>query len=82
MFSIIAIKLSPRNSVAPKVQEVLTEYGCIIKTRLGLHEASKDKCSSAGLILLDLLNDDKDKIKNLLKDLNSIEQVTAKILEI
>lgn len=82
MFSIMAIKLSPRNSVAPKAQEILTKYGCIIKTRLGLHEASKDKCSSAGLILLDLLNDDKEKIENLLNDLNSIEHVTAKLLEI
>ncbi len=46
MFSIMAIKISPRNEIAPKVQEILTRNGCIIKTRLGLHEATNDSCSS------------------------------------
>ncbi|SHI82518.1 hypothetical protein SAMN02745163_00805 [Clostridium cavendishii DSM 21758] len=82
MFSVMAIKLSPRTSSAPKAQEILTKYGCIIKTRIGLHEASKDTCSTAGLILLDLLRDDEKKIQNLLAELNSIDNVTAKLLEI
>lgn len=82
MFSIIAIKLLPRSEVAPTVQEVLTKHGCIIKTRVGFHEASKETCSQAGLILLDLLNDDKDEIIELLEELNSIEHVTAKLLEL
>ncbi len=56
MFSIMAIKISPRNEVAPKVQEILTKNGCIIKTRLGLHETTNDSCSKSGLILLELLN--------------------------
>ncbi len=46
MFSIMAIKISPRNEIAPNVQEILTRNGCIIKTRLGLHEATNDSCSS------------------------------------
>lgn len=82
MFSIMAIKLLPRNEVAPKVQEILTKHGCIIKTRLGLHEASKEVCSQAGLIILDLLNDNTDEIKELLEELNSIDHVTAKLLEL
>ena len=82
MFTIMAIKLTPRNAAAPKVQEILTKYGCIIQTRLGLHEASKDMCSQSGLILLNLLNDDKDEINRLNAELNSIDGVVAKILEV
>ena len=30
MYTIMAIKISPRTVAAPKVQEILTRYGCII----------------------------------------------------
>ncbi|GAA0743391.1 hypothetical protein [Clostridium oceanicum] len=82
MFYIVAIKISPRNKTAPKVQEILTKHGCIIKTRLGLHEASIKNCSTSGLILLDLIGDDKEKINDLTNELNSLEAVKAKLLEI
>ena len=35
MFTLMAIKISPRNEYAAKVQEILTKFGCIIHTRLG-----------------------------------------------
>ncbi|EJP6473424.1 hypothetical protein ACFLKB_11810 [Clostridium sp. FAM 1755] len=82
MFSIMAIKISPRNEVAPKVQEILTKNGCIIKTRLGLHEATNDSCSKSGLILLELLNNKKEDIETLSKDLSSLKGVSVKLLEI
>ena len=82
MYTIMAIKLSPRNKIAPTVQEILTRYGCIIKVRLGLHEASVDACSAFGLILLELLGDEKNQIIKLTEELNSLEYVTAKLIEI
>lgn len=82
MFSIMLIKLSPRNEIAPNVQKLLTEYGCIIKTRLGLHEATADSCSRSGLIILDLLNEDTDKILELESKLNELKGVSAKIVEV
>ncbi|MBP1889083.1 hypothetical protein J2Z53_000662 [Clostridium moniliforme] len=82
MFSIMLIKLSPRNEIAPNVQKLLTEYGCIIKTRLGLHEATIDNCSRSGLIILDLLNEDTDKILELESKLNELKGVSAKIVEV
>ncbi|BDB01683.1 hypothetical protein [Clostridium botulinum] len=82
MFSIMVIKISPRNEIAPKVQEILTRNGCIIKTRLGLHEATNDSCSKCGLILLELLNNKKEDIENLSKDLTSLDGVSVKLLEI
>lgn len=81
MFYIMAIKITPRNKIAPKVQEILTKYGCTIKVRLGLHEATEDACSQKGLILLELLNN-QEEIASLKEDLNSLDGVSAKLLEI
>jgi len=60
---ILGIKVDSRNEDAPSVQKLLTEYGCFIKTRLGLHNASDDRtmCSEDGLILLEfIMNADKE----------------------
>lgn len=82
MFSIMLIKISPRNEIAPKVQELLTKHGCIIKTRLGLHEASVNSCSQSGLIILDLLNENQDEINDLKNNLNNLDGVNAKVVMI
>jgi len=52
----MAIKIEPRVEIAPTVQAILTKYGCIIQTRLGLHEASKTSCSNSGLVILNLIH--------------------------
>jgi hypothetical protein len=77
----MAIKIEPRVKKAPEVQEVLTKYGCIIHTRIGLHEATHDKCANSGLVLLNLLSDEKEEIKNLQKELDNMNGVSAKVLE-
>ena len=82
MFTIMVIKLEPRISIAPAVQEVLTKYGCIIHTRIGLHEASKDSCSNSGLIVLNLLNDDKEEINRLKEELENMKGVIIKLIEV
>ncbi len=51
---ILGILITDRKKEAGKVQNVLTKYGCSIKTRLGLHEVSDDVCSTSGLLLLEL----------------------------
>ncbi|MGL4774254.1 MAG: hypothetical protein ACRC2K_11855 [Clostridium sp.] len=80
MFTIMAIKIIPRNSLAPKVQEILTRYGCIIQTRLGLHEAREGSCSPSGLIILNLLSENQEEIEKLSNELNNLEGITAKII--
>ncbi|GAB6167800.1 hypothetical protein JCM1393_02600 [Clostridium carnis] len=82
MFTIMAIKIDPRNISAPKVQEILTKYGCIIQTRLGLHEASKNTCSNSGLVILNLIHEEKEEIAKLNNELNEIKGVTAKLVEV
>ncbi|WP_066892182.1 hypothetical protein [Clostridium nigeriense] len=82
MFNIMIIKLEPRISVAPTVQEILTKYGCVIHTRLGLHEATKDTCSNSGLIILNLMNEEKEQINKLKEELEILKGVTTKLIEI
>lgn len=76
---IMAIHITQRTKNVPDVQKSLTDYGCFIKTRLGLHETSKDFCSSSGIVILEML-DDADKADQLLDNLNAIEGVEAKLI--
>lgn len=74
MTTIIGIKISNRLQSAIAVQEVLTQFGCIIKTRIGLHEEINGQCSPKGLILLEIINDEKAiDIANKLCDIEEIE---------
>ncbi|MDD5713238.1 MAG: hypothetical protein PHY31_10855, partial [Smithellaceae bacterium] len=40
------------------VLKILTEYGCNIKTRLGLHEVTESNCSSVGLLIIETCGDE------------------------
>lgn len=77
--TIMAISINPRNEYAPKVQEILTKNGCIIKTRLGLHNLEEDNCSIKGLILLELFSKNSE-VKELEQELSKIEGVSVKTM--
>jgi hypothetical protein len=62
---------------APQVQACLTEYGCHIKTRLGLHEADKDHCSPNGLLILEMVGEEA-RINQLEKKLKAIDGIEVK----
>jgi hypothetical protein len=79
--SILIALLRTRSKSAVKFQKVLTKYGCIVKTRLGIHDGVGGICSDTGLIILELVGDRKD-IGALEKKLNSITGVSAKLVEI
>jgi len=78
---IMAINVGNRNEAVPEVQELLTKYGCIIKTRLGIHTAG-DNCSRKGLIILELSSEDIKDIEELEKGLKQIETVSSNKMEI
>ena len=53
---------------------MLTKFGCIIKTRIGLHEEINGQCSPKGLILLEIIDDIKAiDVANQLCDIEEIE---------
>ena len=74
---ILAIHVTDRMTNAVRIQELFSEFGCHIKTRLGLHTVSENFCSPNGLIILELVSD-KDKACELEDRLNEIEGVEAK----
>lgn len=78
---IMAINVGNRKEAAPEVQELLTKYGCIIKTRLGLHAAG-DNCSRKGLIILELSSEDIKEIEELEGSLKRIETVSSNKMQI
>lgn len=51
---VMGICLTNRVENAGELQKVLTECGCYIKTRLGLHDVSENLCAPGGLILLEI----------------------------
>lgn len=77
--TIMAITIDPRSIHAPQVQTILTKHGCIIKTRLGLHEVSLSSCSESGLIILHI-HSGLDEIKVLEKELLDVDGVKVKYM--
>ncbi|AWW28154.1 hypothetical protein ACIZ62_13460 [Acetobacterium carbinolicum] len=78
MRQIMGIQVGNRESEALKVQELLTKNGCIIKTRLGLHESSEELCSITGLIILEFLPDKEDDIAVMEKELAALNTIVVK----
>ncbi len=71
---VVGVHITERVKLAGEVQKVFTEFGCQIRTRLGLHEADKGVCSPNGLIILELVDDDA-KVASLKKKLTAIDGV-------
>jgi hypothetical protein len=56
---ILGVHITSRAKHVPMVQTLFTEYGCSIKTRLGLHEVNGQFCSPNGLVVLEMCGDEK-----------------------
>ncbi|OLA94764.1 MAG: hypothetical protein BHW64_02250 [Candidatus Melainabacteria bacterium LEY3_CP_29_8] len=77
----MAIKLENRIDNAALVQNVLTRYGCFIKTRLGIPYHNEDgSCSNSGLIILEIVN--KDSLFDLKNELLQIGDISLNLMEI
>ncbi|HHY37304.1 MAG TPA: hypothetical protein GX518_06435 [Firmicutes bacterium] len=80
-YYIIGARVENRIGNAVKLQEVLTKNGCKIKTRLGLHEVNENACSNEGIIILQPYGT-KEDVETLVNELNSVEGVTAKYIDL
>ena len=81
MKTVLVVLIHKRRSAAVKVQRILTEFGCIIKTRLGIHDGVIDKCSDTGLLILELAGENKQK-KELSGKLNKLSGVKTKLVNL
>jgi hypothetical protein len=80
VYKVVLVKIDHRSSEATKVQEILTQFGCSIKVRLGLHEVSKEFCANDGLVILEV-EGEKAEIEKMLAALNAVDYVSAKYIE-
>ena len=75
--TIVGVHITDRLEEATEVQRVLTEFGRIIKTRLGLHELENEGLN--GILLLEMLDDD-DGVQRLRAGLDAIEGVEVQAM--
>ena len=71
---VLGIYIQERSKNALAVQNLLTKFGCSIKTRLGLHEVVDGFCSNSGLILIELTGE-KTEMENLENELRKLGEV-------
>ncbi|MCX7697295.1 MAG: hypothetical protein N2Z72_06350 [Bacteroidales bacterium] len=77
--NVLLIYLRQRKETADQVQKILTAWGCLIKTRLGIHEGVLENCSENGLIFLELVGDTSQH-EELTRKLNLLNGVTAQLI--
>jgi hypothetical protein len=71
---VFGVHVTDRLKRVDAVQHLLSEYGCNIKTRLGLHEVSEKFCSPNGLLILEMAGDEK-KSMDLADKLAAVEGI-------
>jgi len=74
---ILGVHVPNRVKDAPKIQALLTEYGCNIRTRLGMHDADDTRCSPGGLLVLELVGD-ATRCGQLARKLASVRGIEVK----
>jgi hypothetical protein len=79
--TVLIILVGNRKDSAVKVQQVLTAWGCLIKTRLGIHDGVLDNCSDHGLIILELYGSREQK-DELARKVSLIEGVSSKVVDL
>ena len=77
--SVLLILIGKRQDDAVKVQQILTAWGCIIKTRLGIHDGVMENCSDAGLLVLELFGSEEQK-QELTRKVAVLPGVSSKLV--
>jgi hypothetical protein len=71
---ILGVHITNRMTKAPEVQKVFTEYGCNIKTRIGLHDVDENACSPSGVVLLEFFGS-RDEADAMAAKLSAVDGV-------
>lgn len=70
--TILGVMVPRRDDLGPQVQALLTTYGCVIRTRLGVNEVYFGE--PAGLIILEL-SGDRSQFASLERSLREVEEI-------
>ncbi len=74
---IIGIHVRNFSTQSSEIQKILSEYGCSIRTRLGLHNVADNACSQNGLILVEFIGGEA-KADEMTAKLTAIKGVDVK----
>jgi hypothetical protein len=74
---VLGVQVTNRVKNALEVQGILTEFGCNIKTRLGLHELTDATCSTIGLLIIEAYGD-AAKIREMEARLKAVHGIVVK----
>lgn len=81
MKTVLIILIGNRKQSAVKVQQILTAWGCNIKTRLGIHDGVLENCSDQGLLILELAGREEDN-KELARKVSLIPGISSQLVEL
>lgn len=72
---ILGVMINEPSKEAGLIQNILSKYGCSIRTRLGLHDIDEGYATDTGLMLLELTGDLQEcqRLENELLALDGIE---------
>jgi len=79
--NILLVLIGNRKEEAVKVQQILTGWGCLIKTRLGIHDGVLDNCSDSGLLILELVGSDEQN-REIARKLSFLHGVSSRLVEL
>ncbi len=74
---LLAVHVTDRLKEVPPVQKILSQYGDVIRTRLGLHEVGKDYSSPEGVLILDIISE--PRARQLQKTLGKVRGIETKM---
>lgn len=76
--ALLIVHVTDRLKEVPAVQQSLSQFGDVIKTRLGLHEISEEYSSPQGVLILEIVGE--PKAKRLQKALEKIKGIETKLV--
>ena len=74
---IVALHVKDRVKQAVGIQRILTEFGSMIRTRLGLHEVDDRAGAGKGIILLEMVGGG-DRVEAMVRKLRGCKGVEVK----
>lgn len=77
---ILGVQVTSFAKNSGEVQQVFCEYGCSIRTRLGLHDVAEGKCATNGLIIVELIGG-TEKADEMTKKLEALKGIIVKRME-
>ncbi|MCU0373269.1 MAG: hypothetical protein MUE56_08520 [Ignavibacteria bacterium] len=79
--TVLLILIGKRKDSAVEVQKLLTAWGCLIKTRLGIHDGILENCSDEGLVILELYGS-KEQKEELARKTELIQGVSSRLVNL